>query len=76
MPGGSHTICSPVQFRNLTGPTSPFNKVGVVKDFYGYAQVLDYSFRDKVKSGEVNWRVGSIDSLESDGAVLSHWSSS
>ena len=59
------------QFRNLTGPTSPFNKVGVVKDFYGYAQVLDYSFRDKVKSGEVDWRVGSIDSLESDGAVLS-----
>ncbi|KAK1745577.1 flavin-containing monooxygenase [Skeletonema marinoi] len=58
------------QFRNVTGPTSPFNKVGVVEDFYGYAQVLDYSLRDKVKSGEVDWKVGAIDSFESDGAVL------
>jgi dimethylaniline monooxygenase (N-oxide forming) len=58
------------QFRNLTGPTSPFLKVGVVEDFYGYAQVLDYSLRDKVKAGEVNWKVGAIDSLQSDGAVL------
>eukprot|EP00986_Skeletonema_menzelii_P019597 scaffold28648_cov154-Skeletonema_menzelii.AAC.1 len=58
------------QFRNVTGPTSPFNKVGVVEDFYGYAQVLDYSLRDKVKSGEVNWKVGAIELFESDGAVL------
>jgi dimethylaniline monooxygenase (N-oxide forming) len=58
------------QFRNVTGPTSPFNKVGVVEDFYGYAQVLDYSLRDKVKSGEVDWKVGAIDSFESDGVVL------
>ena len=58
------------QFRNVTGPTSPFNKVGVVEDFYGYAQVLDYSLRDKVKSGEVDWKVGAIESFESDSAVL------
>lgn len=84
-----------VQFRNVTGATSPFNKIGVVEDFYGYgkffscsffpsyfhliphtrlrllsAQVLDYSLRDKVKSGEVDWKVGAIDSFESDGVVL------
>ncbi len=58
------------QFRNVTGPASPFLKVGVVEDFYGYAQVLDYSLRDKVKAGEVDWKVGAIDSLQSDGAVL------
>lgn len=58
------------QFRNVTGPTSPFNKVGVVEDFYGYAQVLDYSLRDKVKSGEVDWKAGAIESFESDAVVL------
>ena len=58
------------QFRNVSGPTSPFNKVGVVEDFYGYAQVLDYSLRDKVKSGEVDWKVGAIESFQSDATVL------
>ena len=58
------------QYRNVTGPTSPFFKVGVVEDFYGYAQVLDYSLRDKVASGDIDWRIGSIANVESDGAIV------
>eukprot|EP00658_Telonema_sp_P-2_P084099 TRINITY_DN9245_c0_g1_i6.p1 TRINITY_DN9245_c0_g1~~TRINITY_DN9245_c0_g1_i6.p1 ORF type:complete len:680 (+),score=126.56 TRINITY_DN9245_c0_g1_i6:92-2131(+) len=30
------------QFGNMSGPTSPFGKVDIVEDFYGWAQVLDY----------------------------------
>jgi dimethylaniline monooxygenase (N-oxide forming) len=34
------------------------------------AQVLDYSLRDKVQNGEVNWKVGAIESFEAESVVL------
>jgi hypothetical protein len=38
-----------------------------VEDFYGYAHVLDYSFRDKVRSGDIDWKIGSIENFVDDG---------
>lgn len=46
------------QFLNCCGETSPLFKTGVVADFYGYGQVLDYSLRDAVRAGKVDWKVG------------------
>eukprot|EP00511_Aplanochytrium_stocchinoi_P006821 CAMPEP_0204825220 /NCGR_PEP_ID=MMETSP1346-20131115/3140_1 /ASSEMBLY_ACC=CAM_ASM_000771 /TAXON_ID=215587 /ORGANISM="Aplanochytrium stocchinoi, Strain GSBS06" /LENGTH=493 /DNA_ID=CAMNT_0051952761 /DNA_START=102 /DNA_END=1583 /DNA_ORIENTATION=+ len=51
------------QFGNLTGKTSPFLKKDVVDDFYGYAQVLDYSMKEAVKNGKVNWEMGTCESF-------------
>jgi len=53
------------QFRNLSGPLSPLGKCDVVEDFYGYAQVLNYDFRDLVRSGAIEWRKGTIESYSS-----------
>lgn len=59
------------QFRNVSGPTSPFlKKAGVVEDFYGYAHVLDYSFRDKVEAGDIDWKIGSIEKFVDDGTGI------
>lgn len=51
------------QFGNMTGKTSPLFKTDIVSDFYGYASVLDYSFRDKVKKADIDWQMGSIDTF-------------
>jgi len=57
------------QYRNLSGPTSPFLKESVVTDFYGYAQVLTYDFRDKVRAGDVDWHIGAIDHFTQKGVT-------
>lgn len=57
------------QYGNLTGPTSPFLKQSVVSDFYGYGCVLNYTMRDKVKSGEIDWQVGEIESFGEGGVT-------
>ena len=56
-----------LQFRNLRGQTSPLFKCDVVSDFYGHAQVLDYSFRDLVSSGKISWFMGSPQSYHEEG---------
>eukprot|EP00285_Hemiselmis_virescens_P009723 CAMPEP_0173391798 /NCGR_PEP_ID=MMETSP1356-20130122/18592_1 /TAXON_ID=77927 ORGANISM="Hemiselmis virescens, Strain PCC157" /NCGR_SAMPLE_ID=MMETSP1356 /ASSEMBLY_ACC=CAM_ASM_000847 /LENGTH=870 /DNA_ID=CAMNT_0014349487 /DNA_START=72 /DNA_END=2685 /DNA_ORIENTATION=+ len=57
------------QFGNVTGPTSPFLKASVVTDFYGYAQVLDYEMRNKVKSGDVQWKMGAVEAFTKSGVT-------
>mmetsp|Transcript_23623 Transcript_23623/g.63763 ORF Transcript_23623/g.63763 Transcript_23623/m.63763 type:complete len:240 (+) Transcript_23623:828-1547(+) len=42
----------------------------VVKDFFGYAQVLDSSFKNKVSNGEVKAIQGEIKRLSKDGLEL------
>jgi len=56
-----------LQFRNLRGKTSPLFKCDVVSDFYGHAQVLDYSFRDLVSSDKISWFMGSPQSYHAEG---------
>jgi len=58
------------QFGNVAGKTSPLFKKDVVTDFYGYASVLDYSFRDAVKNGKIDWRMGEISSFKSNAAQV------
>jgi len=55
------------QFRNLRGKNSPLFKSDVVSDFYGHAQVLDYTFRDKVAAGQIDWASGAPEAYESGG---------
>jgi dimethylaniline monooxygenase (N-oxide forming) len=64
-----------LQYRNMTGKTSPLFKRDIVSDFYGYAQVLDYSLRDLVAAGKLDWHVGTpaayaAEGLEVDGEIL------
>mmetsp|Transcript_22010 Transcript_22010/g.48088 ORF Transcript_22010/g.48088 Transcript_22010/m.48088 type:complete len:524 (-) Transcript_22010:536-2107(-) len=49
------------QFGQLnSSKMSPWMKNDVVEDFYGYAQVMDYSLRDAVKAGKVDWKQGAV----------------
>lgn len=59
-----------LQFRNMSGSTSPLFKCDVVSDFYGHAQVLDYSFRDLVSKGQIDWVMASPESYTSNGLKL------
>lgn len=42
----------------------------MVSDFYGHAQVLDYSFRDLVSQGQIDWVMGSPESYSPNGLNL------
>ena len=57
------------QYGNITGPTSPFLKQSVVSDFYRYGCLLDYTMRNKVASGEIDWKMGTIDSFRKGGVT-------
>lgn len=59
------------QFRNMSGTNSPLGKCDVVEDFYGFAHVLNYEFRDLVRSGKVEWRgEAALDAYSPDGVTL------
>ena len=51
----------------LYGKMSPSTSTDVVKDFYGYAHVLDSSFKTAISSGEVQIEKGSVGSVSDDG---------
>jgi dimethylaniline monooxygenase (N-oxide forming) len=57
------------QFRNMRGSKSPLFKADVVDDFYGYAQVLDYDFRDAVRAGKIEHRIGAASGFVADGLM-------
>lgn len=59
-----------LQFRNMSGSTSPLFKCDVVSDFYGAAQVLDYSFRDLVSAGKVDWKIGNPEAYSKHGLLV------
>lgn len=58
------------QFKNISGPMSPLFKADFVDDFYGYANVLDYSSRDAVKAGTLDRRVGTVGAFTETGVRL------
>eukprot|EP00930_Biecheleria_cincta_P083283 TRINITY_DN72889_c0_g1_i1.p1 TRINITY_DN72889_c0_g1~~TRINITY_DN72889_c0_g1_i1.p1 ORF type:complete len:830 (-),score=157.23 TRINITY_DN72889_c0_g1_i1:147-2267(-) len=58
------------QFRNMSGRMSPLGKCDVVEDFYGYAQVLNYDFRDLVQKGAIEWRKGTIESYSTNSVTI------
>ncbi|CAE7199890.1 FMO1 [Symbiodinium natans] len=58
-----------LQFR-MSGKTSPLFKCDVVSDFYGHAQVLDYSLRDLVAEGKLEWVIGTPTGFTPDGVTI------
>ena len=59
-----------LQFRNMKGKTSPLFKCDVVSDFYGHAQVNDYSFRDLVAEGKIDWMMGNPEGYTKEGLLV------
>jgi dimethylaniline monooxygenase (N-oxide forming) len=51
----------------LYGKMAPSSNTDVVKDFYGYAHVLDSSFKNALSSGSILVEKGSVGSVSDDG---------